>query len=772
MEPRIDEMVLMVQRWLNTTYGDDSRFNKVEENGKTGWNTIYGLRRALQIEIGIQETSDSFGPSTYAKCPNINQGDEGNLVYIVQGGLWCKGYSPGGFNGYYGNGTYAAVKQLKSDMGFPTASGNMNRDIMKGLLDMSAFVCLASQGGTEEIRSIQQKLNYDYYDYYQICPCDGLYNREMNKMLIYALQKELGIAKDDATGTWGPTTTSLCKAKTYSIGDLNNIIKLIRYATVCNGFSVKINTNIYDRELELVLDKFSESLLIPKASGEIDYTVIKSLLSSNGDVDRPAKGCDTATQLNLKQIKTIKEAGYEVVGRYLTNTPGGTLNKRLTIEEINNINNEGLNIFPIFQEVGRSVEAFNVTTGRENGLKAYNATQELNIPVGTTIYFAVDFDPTDDEITEGIIPYFKGIKESEINNDYIIGVYGTRNVCSRLRKEASIRRFFVLDASYGFSGNLGFTMPSNWCFDQFCTDIEIGTGEGKVAIDKVAVSGIDKGFSGESSKTFEVYTIISRLYDLARNYTNGDINKSNLLVTQYLRQRNGRYNDDIWDLTGGALDTNFESLANEQVKNSDNLSFIDPVKGIEYDFDHFMASLNAVFYLSEIPGFDLNWEVFDPLVDIFATWGGDLTTYSEDVQLKGGDDYELYANTMICRKENTSSTFSLVDYLTDIDALLFGYLFSEKSVADMFYDYFIEDNSLLARSRTRLYVRNAYGDLETFANAVRTFQDGLFPNLPQFMDPMNYLKVKITSSGEVPELKYRRAAAEAFINFVTEEFNN
>ena len=152
MEPRIDEMVLMVQRWLNTTYGDDSRFNKVEENGKTGWNTIYGLRRALQIEIGIQETSDSFGPSTYAKCPNINQGDEGNLVYIVQGGLWCKGYSPGGFNGYYGNGTYAAVKQLKSDMGFPTASGNMNRDIMKGLLDMSAFVCLTSQGGTEEIR--------------------------------------------------------------------------------------------------------------------------------------------------------------------------------------------------------------------------------------------------------------------------------------------------------------------------------------------------------------------------------------------------------------------------------------------------------------------------------------------------------------------------------------------------------------------------------------------------------------------------------------------
>ena len=221
-----DERVLQVQQWLNSTYGDDSRFNKVTENGKTGWETIYGLRRALQIELGITATSDSFGPTTYALCPNINWGDENNLVFIVQGGLWCKGYNPGGFTGYYGDNTYAAVKSLKADMGFPTASGNMNKDIMKALLDMSAFVCLS--GGTEAIRAIQQELNYNYYTYYQICPCDGLYNREMNKMLIYALQKELGIDKSIATGTWGPTTISLCKAKSFNIGTSSPIVKLIR----------------------------------------------------------------------------------------------------------------------------------------------------------------------------------------------------------------------------------------------------------------------------------------------------------------------------------------------------------------------------------------------------------------------------------------------------------------------------------------------------------------------------------------------------------------
>ena len=52
------------------------------------------------------------------------------------------------------------MKKLKSDMGFPTASGNMNKDIMRGLLDMNAFTLL--RNGTDKIRSVQQAINYDY----------------------------------------------------------------------------------------------------------------------------------------------------------------------------------------------------------------------------------------------------------------------------------------------------------------------------------------------------------------------------------------------------------------------------------------------------------------------------------------------------------------------------------------------------------------------------------------------------------------------------------
>lgn len=515
MTTRIDERILEVQQWLNKTYGqyvESGRFNLVNENGRTGWNTIYGLRRALQIELGIQETSDSFGPTTYAKCPTIAQGTENNMVYIVQGGLWCKGYNPGGFTGYYGNGTYAAVKQLKTDAGFPSASGNMQRDFIRALLDMSAFTCLPR--GSEEIRSIQQELNYEYFDYYQICPCDGLYNRDMNKMLIYALQKEEGIPMDSATGTWGPTTISKCP--TLTKGQTSPFVKLVRYALVCNGLNISTASATYDETLDAVASKFANSLLIPKPSNKIDYSVIKSLLSSNGDTNRPAKGCDTATKLSKVQIQTIKDNGYEIIGRYLTNTPGGTLDKCITETELSNILNEGLNIFLIFQENGRNSNNFNSNTGYDNSLKAFQAAEKLGVPHGSTIYFAVDFDPLDSQITSSIIPYFSAIKISAIGRKYRVGVYGTRNVCNRLKKELSIENFFVLDASYGFSGNLGFTMPEEWSFDQFKTDISIGTGAGQIDIDKVAVSGKDLGIKTTSSY------IKNKVLDFAKGF---DIDK-------------------------------------------------------------------------------------------------------------------------------------------------------------------------------------------------------------------------------------------------------
>ena len=50
----MDLMILETQKWLNTTYATDSRYKPVDETGKTGWQTIYALTRALQIELDIK----------------------------------------------------------------------------------------------------------------------------------------------------------------------------------------------------------------------------------------------------------------------------------------------------------------------------------------------------------------------------------------------------------------------------------------------------------------------------------------------------------------------------------------------------------------------------------------------------------------------------------------------------------------------------------------------------------------------------------------------
>ena len=89
--------------------------------------------------------------------------------------------------------------------------------------------------------------------------------------------------------------------------------------------------------------------------------------------------------------------------------------------------------------------------------------------------------------------------------------------------DLKINKFFVSDASYGFSGNLGFNIPGDWCFDQFCTDITIGSGNGTVRIDKVGVSGKDIGISKvvlpEINKFYNSKFIISVKYYLIINIT-------------------------------------------------------------------------------------------------------------------------------------------------------------------------------------------------------------------------------------------------------------
>lgn len=68
-----------------------------------------------------------------------------------------------------------------------------------------------------------------------------------------------------------------------------------------------------------------------------------------------------------------------------------------------------------------------------------------------------------------------------------MGIYASRNICSRIIKAGYAGSAFVSDMSTGFSGNLGFPIPDSWNYDQF-TEISDYKGQG-FDLDRVAYSG-------------------------------------------------------------------------------------------------------------------------------------------------------------------------------------------------------------------------------------------------------------------------------------------
>ncbi|MCY8918834.1 DUF1906 domain-containing protein [Bacillus atrophaeus] len=512
----MDEMVLQTQEWLNETYGGKHGYNTVEENGKTGWQTIYGLTRALQIELGISEPADNFGPTTQKLFKPLKRqvpdSEPNNMNYILQGALWCKGFSPGGFTGVFFEQTENAVKEFQKAAGLTTQDGVVTTLIMKALLDMSAFRLVP--GGNSRVRQIQQNLNRDYNDYIGLMPCDGLYARDTNKALIYALQKEEGMSTSVANGFFGNGTTNLCP--TLTPGDSRTgFVLIVQYALYCNGKSFDPGEfdGKYGVGVVSAVKAFQEFMCLPQ-TGYADMPTIKALLSSSGDTTRTASACDTATILTAETAQTLRNNGYKIVGRYLTGnvrTSSGLASKALTAKELSIIFDAGLKVFPIYQDGGYESSYFVKDQGTRDAYSAASAARRLGFPSGTTIYFAVDFDAYDYEVTDKIIPYFQEIKSAFAKMQtfstapkYEIGVYGPRNICIRTAEAELTKYSFVANMSTGFSGNLGYPMPDNWAFDQFY-ERTIGSGSGSIGIDKDGFSGRDSGVSDVNPPSDPIY---------------------------------------------------------------------------------------------------------------------------------------------------------------------------------------------------------------------------------------------------------------------------
>ncbi|TDV36083.1 glycoside hydrolase domain-containing protein [Actinophytocola oryzae] len=669
----MDDKVLEAQQWVNATYRGVSGYQACEENGRTGWATMWSLTMGLQRELGISPVVANFGPGTLAAVEAL--GDIGfgwnrnsNIVRIIQHALFCKGYW--GANGYgeYGAVTTEAVKAMRLDMGLPdggtgTAGGQTTPRIFKALLTMDAYILLG--GGREVIRDIQRWLNGRYWtrSSYFIGPCDGHYSRDVQQALMRAIQYELGIA--NPTGTFGPATQTGLRQNPQSVGRSGPLTQLFHAACVFNepvpGASGVGFRNQYTSDTANFIRVFQRFSALPD-NGVGDYATWAQLLVSTGDPDRAADASDTRFTITASRAQAMFQAGYRAVGRYLDEPPDGTRNKEIQPGELQAIFAAGLRCFPIWQYDARGLGDFTYTNGYQHGLMAHARGEFYGFNRGTVFYFAVDYDATDPEITSNIVPYFLGVRGAlkSRGSKYIAGVYGSRNVSARISSEAYVSQAFVSGMSTGFSGNLGFPLPLNWAFNQI-KEFQFVNGSDVFDLDRVvhrpgADFGVDS-VNRPATPVDQFLAYLRQVHDLAVGY---DASRASKLTLEWMRYP--KYNDFAWRNIFEGVDEGFVDVCrNAGLRPPSDYDYQDPSFGVSISVDHLCATANA--YLLKGAGNRAEVTLGD-----LGGWCGDfITFYGEWVRDEptNSNGY-VYAMNRLA-KPNVSTTFMLNDLIEDMD---------------------------------------------------------------------------------------------------------
>lgn len=678
-----DEKVLAAQKWVNATYSMVPGYTKCPEDGRTGWSTMFSLTMALQAELTMAPLVASFGPGTLAelaKRGDIGPGEQNvNIKKIVEHALFCKGYWGGDGTGSYGAATDKSVRALKNDAGVDASNGLVSPKVFKALLSMDAYIS-SPAGGTDTVRAVQRWLNGRYFSRssFFIGPADGVYSRDVQKSLMKAIQYELGIADDQATGAFGPGTQAGLKNHVVKEGDKGIWAQLFSAACVFNSPVVTPDTNIattfrdtFDAKLKewvTAFQKFSEL----EANGLGDYRTWAQLLVSTGDPNRSTKACDTRFRITRPRADALFKAGYTHVGRYLFDPPGSTLDKNIKDGELADIFAAGLSVFPIYQDNARRLQDFTFAQGFAHAQNAHSCAEAYGFNRGTVIYFAVDYDATADEIASNIVPYFQGVQAGLANKGkrYYHGVYGSRNVCTQVSKRTDARYSFVSGMSWGFSGNLGFPLPPNWAFNQIREFKFIYSGDSFDLDNDARREGSDPGQNSVHKAVdpaAEFVRNMEKVFPLAMQYTNTRNGDPNQLTLQYGRSR--AYNDKNWAALIGYSNPDFVKFANSNGA-SVLPAFNDLVTGYPIGAEHLLAAANGHY---DKPQSDS--DIRRVGAGDIAGWAGDLITLYGEWQrdIKAYPSGHAYCDAKF-GKMGVTSTFGFNDLIEDAD----GYLIARR----------------------------------------------------------------------------------------------
>ncbi|GAA3541069.1 glycoside hydrolase domain-containing protein [Kribbella ginsengisoli] len=693
----MDSQVLAAQQWLNQTYGGVDGWVTLDQDGQTGWPTMYGLTRGLQHELGISPVTSGFGPTTTARFKSqIGRIDGGttseNVLRLLSAALWCKGY-PGLPGTTVSWGPLAqSVGWVRDDIGLGDSNPYVDVKLMASLLTMDAYIKLGP--GSASVRDVQRWLNGTYLDRadFAVVPCDGIYGRAVQTAMLYALQYEIGMADGVANGNFGPGTREGIRTKaTVTPGATDGpkrFVRLYQASLRFNGYDSPFNGTFDNATLEHTRS-FQSFMELPVTLAG-DYSTWCALVVSSGDTNIATKGFDTNQQLTPSEAVGAVQAGYTTVGRY---TVGA--GKFITAAELDGLRDAGLTLLPIHQRFNDSPAEMNWINGHTHGIEALERCRTLGLPADSLVFFSVDFDALGETIHGPVADYFQGVNdafETSLSMHLRVGVYGTRNVCSIIIDDKQLAEgAFVAGMSTGFSGNMGFPMPAKWHYNQIVEIDNNFPGSRPFGIDKDVVSNratpinlssvvsppIERDGSASPTGFDAFFEWVCRAEiacerALIEGSTPGqDIKQFAHRIHDYIAhwmQKPRYWGGALWPVYTATQDDGLEVLARSACEAE--LGRLSPNKpATARDFEHFAATLRGY----------TNWGVSTakddysygdlggwPL-DLLQVWG----SYDRDRKTDPGLDLAQYLTARIGVPKGAGG-FEWADVVADCDAYLIG----------------------------------------------------------------------------------------------------
>ncbi|MBE1877694.1 glycoside hydrolase domain-containing protein [Myceligenerans pegani] len=509
----MNDHVLESQAWLNANYGSRPGWETLDEDGVIGWQTVQGVQRALQAELGISPLVPGFGDAARAAFrARIGRIDGGTtdtrLLMILSCALWCKG-SPGLPSAFYHPGAgdpdpafgmmSGSVADLRVALGLGAADPHVDVKMMAWLLSMETYRLIS--GGTAPVQAVQRWLNGTYADEpaLDLVATHGLFSRSTHRALMIATQIEIGVPAREANGVFGPQTRGRLRGD-YRDEDGEPVPvhrgpyfdHLFQAWLTVNGYPLVVDGDI-DARTRRAAAEFREFMALTDV-GDMSAGTWMALMVSCGDPDRDVTGFDHALQLAAADYEDARDKGYRVVGRYLsgvTQRDGVPYDKFLGIDEISALKAKSFGLLPIYQVMENDVSYMSYDNGYRLGVLATQRAHVVGLPENSVVYFAVDFDAHGATVTGPVMDHFRGIDDavSSVSGTYPlrVGVYGGRNVCDLVVKEGLAAASFIAGAAYAWVANMGHPMPRSWHYNQIqATDLTLaGTSR---EIDKVVVS--------------------------------------------------------------------------------------------------------------------------------------------------------------------------------------------------------------------------------------------------------------------------------------------